>query len=66
MLDWSYNLLDEPERATLHKLSWFVGAFSLKAAQFVVAGDAFKREEVVEAIALTCSKTVAPWRAEGI
>jgi predicted ATPase/DNA-binding winged helix-turn-helix (wHTH) protein len=58
MLDWSYNLLDESERATLHELSVFAGAFSLEAAQFVVAGDAFKREEVVQAIAGLVTKSL--------
>jgi predicted ATPase len=51
MLDWSYNLLEETERVILRGLSVFVGAFSLEAAQFVLAGDAFEREEVAEAIA---------------
>jgi predicted ATPase/DNA-binding winged helix-turn-helix (wHTH) protein len=58
MLDWSYNLLDESERAILCGLSVFVGAFSLEAAQFVVAGDTFKREEVVEAIAGLVTKSL--------
>jgi predicted ATPase/DNA-binding winged helix-turn-helix (wHTH) protein len=57
-LDWSYNLLDESERATLRGLSVFVGAFSLEAAQFVVAGDTFKREKVVEAIAGLVTKSL--------
>src|SRR5712671_555124 len=58
MLDWSYNLLDASERATLCGLSVFVGAFSLEAAQFVVAEDTFKREEVVEAIAGLVTKSL--------
>jgi predicted ATPase/DNA-binding winged helix-turn-helix (wHTH) protein len=58
MLDWSYNLLDESERATLRGLSVFVGAFSLEAAQFVVAGDTFTREEVVQAIASLVTKSL--------
>jgi predicted ATPase len=41
MLDWSYNLLPESERVVLRRLSVFVGAFSLEAAQFVAA---LKRE----------------------
>ncbi len=58
MLDWSYNLLDASERATLCGLSVFVGAFSLEAAQLVVAGDNFKREEVVELIAGLITKSL--------
>jgi predicted ATPase/DNA-binding winged helix-turn-helix (wHTH) protein len=33
MLDWSYNLLPEPEREVLRRLSTFAGPFSLDAAQ---------------------------------
>jgi predicted ATPase/DNA-binding winged helix-turn-helix (wHTH) protein len=58
LLDWSYNLLDESERAILRGLSVFVGAFSLEAAQFVVAGDSFEREEVAEAIAGLVTKSL--------
>jgi len=58
MLDWSYNLLDESERAMLCGLSVFVGAFSFEAAQFVLAGEAFKREGVVEAIASLVTKSL--------
>jgi predicted ATPase/DNA-binding winged helix-turn-helix (wHTH) protein len=58
LLDWSYNLLDEPERAILRGLSVFVGAFSLEAAQLVVAGDIFDREHVAEAIAGLVTKSL--------
>jgi predicted ATPase/DNA-binding winged helix-turn-helix (wHTH) protein len=58
MLDWSYNLLDESERAILRGLSMFVGAFSLEAAQFVAAGDILEREQVAEAIAGLVAKSL--------
>jgi predicted ATPase/transcriptional regulator with XRE-family HTH domain len=38
-LDWSYGLLDEPERAALRRLSVFVGGFTLEAAEAIVAGE---------------------------
>ncbi|WP_316233709.1 ATP-binding protein [Bradyrhizobium sp. SZCCHNPS2010] len=34
-LDWSYNLLSEPEKRVLGRLSVFVGSFTLQAAQTV-------------------------------
>src|SRR6267154_1088082 len=58
MLDWSYNLLPESERAILRRLSVFVGAFSLEAAQFVAAGDILEREQVAEAIAGLVAKSL--------
>jgi predicted ATPase/DNA-binding winged helix-turn-helix (wHTH) protein len=58
MLDWSYNLLPEAERVILRRLSVFVGAFSLEAAQFVAAGDVLEREQVAEAIAALSTKSL--------
>jgi predicted ATPase/DNA-binding winged helix-turn-helix (wHTH) protein len=58
MLDWSYNLLPESERMILRRLSVFVGAFSLEAAQSVVAGDVLEREQVAEAIAGLVTKSL--------
>jgi predicted ATPase/DNA-binding winged helix-turn-helix (wHTH) protein len=58
MLDWSYDLLPEAERAVLRRLSVFVGPFSLEAAQFVVAGGIVEREQVAEAIAALSKKSL--------
>src|SRR5216683_664968 len=58
MLDWSYNLLPESERMILRRLSVFVGAFSLEAAQFVVAGDILEREQAAEAMAGLVTKSL--------
>lgn len=38
-IDWSYNLLDEPERAVLQRLSVFAGGWSLEAAEVVCADE---------------------------
>jgi len=58
MLDWSYNLLPDVERVILRRLSVFVGAFSLEAAQFAAAGGTLEREQVTEAIAGLVSKSL--------
>ena len=39
-VDWSYNLLTEPERLLLRRLSVFVGGWTLEAAEQVCALDA--------------------------
>jgi predicted ATPase/DNA-binding winged helix-turn-helix (wHTH) protein len=58
MLDWSYNLLPEAERMVLRRLSVFVGAFSLEAAQLIAADDSLRREQVTEAIAVLSTKSL--------
>jgi predicted ATPase/DNA-binding CsgD family transcriptional regulator len=47
-LDWSYALLDEPERALLRRLAVFAGGWSLEAAESVCAGGAIERGQVLE------------------
>lgn len=39
MIDWSYDLLDEHEKALLHRLSVFAGGWRLEAAEAVCAAD---------------------------
>jgi non-specific serine/threonine protein kinase len=40
MLEWSYDLLSEPERILLHRLSVFAGGWTLEAAEAVTCGEA--------------------------
>ena len=37
-IEWSYDLLDEGERATFDRSAWFAAPFSLEAAEAVCAG----------------------------
>ena len=47
-MDWSYDLLSEPEQAMLRALSVFAGGFTLEAAEAVCAGaDGDDRSSVV-------------------
>jgi len=50
-LDWSYELLSEPERVILYRLAVFAGAFSLGAAGAVAANSELAQSEVVDGLA---------------
>jgi predicted ATPase/DNA-binding winged helix-turn-helix (wHTH) protein len=58
MVDWSYNLLSNKERLVLVRLSVFVGAFTLEAAEKVVADEDISSTEIVEAIASLVDKSL--------
>ena len=57
-LDWSYDVLSEPERAVLRRLGIFMGGFTLDAACAVVAdpgllkGDVIQRGDVITGLRL--------------
>ena len=46
-LDWSYQLLGEPEQIVFARLSVFVGGCSLEAAEAVCAGDSVAPSEIL-------------------
>jgi predicted ATPase len=62
-LDWSYELLTEPERAVLRRLAIFAGAFSLEAAGVVAASPEAAPSEVVDGVSSLVAKSLVA--AEG-
>lgn len=60
-LDWSYELLPEPERAVMRRLSVFCGDFTVEAASRVATGDEIHAVDVVHHLANLVTKSlVAP------
>jgi predicted ATPase/DNA-binding winged helix-turn-helix (wHTH) protein len=64
-LDWSYELLAEPERAILRRLAIFAGVFSLEAASAVVASPELVQSEVVEGLSNLVAKSLVAVEVDG-
>jgi predicted ATPase/class 3 adenylate cyclase len=57
-IDWSYDLLTEPERAVLRRLSVFAGGASLEAAESVCAGDPVDLYDVLDLLGRLVEKSL--------
>jgi non-specific serine/threonine protein kinase len=58
VLDWSYGLLSDTERALLRRLSLFVGGFTLESAETVCAGDPLPGPQVLEVLSELVDKSL--------
>ncbi|HYR51653.1 MAG TPA: protein kinase [Candidatus Dormibacteraeota bacterium] len=47
-IDWSHDLLSDPERGLFRRLGIFAGSFGLEAAEIVCSGDGVDRSEVLD------------------
>ncbi len=57
-VDWSYELLSDPERAVLDRLSVFAGHFTLGAAETVAADDEIDALDVPEHVSALVDKSL--------
>lgn len=57
-LDWSYELLDENERALLDRLSVFIGGFHLEAAEEVCGSDPLDPLDIIDLLTSLVDKSL--------
>jgi non-specific serine/threonine protein kinase len=57
-VDWSYDLLSEPEQVLLQRLSVFAGGCSLSAAETVCTGDGIERDRVLDLLSSLVNKSL--------
>jgi non-specific serine/threonine protein kinase len=57
-VDWSYDLLAEPEREVLSRLSAFAGGWTLEAAEDVCAGNGIDRADVLDVMTRLVDKSL--------
>jgi predicted ATPase len=58
LIDWSYGLLSEPERAMFRKLSVFAGGWTLEAAEAVCVGEGIGSSDVLELLTHLVEKSL--------
>lgn len=64
LIEWSHNLLSEPEKTLFRRLSVFAGSWTLEAAEKVCAGDDLDTWEVIDLMASLIDKSLV-MRIEG-
>jgi predicted ATPase/DNA-binding winged helix-turn-helix (wHTH) protein len=64
-LDWSYELLSEPERVVLCRIAIFAGAFVLEAASAVVVSSEIPQSEVVDGLVNLAAKSLVAAEVDG-
>jgi predicted ATPase len=57
-IDWSYDLLSEPERALLRRLAAFAGGWTLEAAEAVCAGGGVEAGDVLDLLTRLVDKSL--------
>ncbi len=57
-VDWSFELLSDPERATWRRLSVFAGGFSLEAAEAICSGETVDEADVLDLLSRLVEKSL--------
>ena len=58
LIDWSYDLLTDSEKALFRRLAVFVGGWTMEAAEGVCAGDGIESYEVLDLLTEIANKSL--------
>ena len=58
LIDWSYNLLSEPERMLFNRLSVFRGGWTLPAAEAICVGEGIEEYEILDLLTNLVDKSL--------
>jgi len=58
LIDWSFELLSDPERALFQRLSVFAGGFTLEAAEIVCGSDVLAPADVLDLLTRLVEKSL--------
>jgi predicted ATPase/class 3 adenylate cyclase len=64
LIDWSYDLLSDGERALLRRLSAFAGGWTLDAAEAACVGDGIEAYEVLDLLTQLANKSLVVVESE--
>jgi predicted ATPase/class 3 adenylate cyclase len=66
LIDWSFELLSEPERTLFRRLAVFAGGWTLESAEAVCAGDGLDSADVLDLLAQLVQKSLVVMEPGGI
>jgi predicted ATPase/class 3 adenylate cyclase len=66
LIDWSYDLLAEPERMLLRRLSVFAGGWTMEAAEAVCAGDDIEAWDVLDLLSNLVDKSLVVYEEQRV
>ena len=64
-IDWSFDLLTQPERTLLRRLAVFAGGWTLEAAEAVAAGGGVSNADVLGSLTNLVEKSLVTLEADG-
>ncbi|MBL8341139.1 MAG: hypothetical protein JNL30_06680 [Rubrivivax sp.] len=65
LIDWSFELLSEPERTLFRRLAVFAGGWALESAEKVCAGGALDEAEVLDLLTQLVQKSLVVMERDG-